>query len=105
PCLYPFPEGLTEQEALLTEPLANVVTYFRISMSETPDSLTVLGAGPIGILTLALAKLRGIARVCVVDTNEARLEVARRLRADAVVLRGRADPAQAVGQWRGRGPV
>jgi len=98
-CLYPFPEGLSVQEAVLTEPLANVVHYFRIAMSELPDSLTVLGAGPIGILTLALAKLRGIARVCVVDTNEARLEVARRLRADAVVLSGREDPVEAVRRW------
>ena len=36
-CLYPFPEGLSEQEAVLTEPLANVVHYFRISMTEVPD--------------------------------------------------------------------
>ncbi len=99
PCLYPFPEGLSEQEAVLTEPLANVAHYFRISMTEVPDSLTVLGAGPIGILTLALAKLRGIARVCVVDTNEARLEVARRLRADAVVVSGREDPVEVVHRW------
>jgi threonine dehydrogenase-like Zn-dependent dehydrogenase len=98
-CLYPFPEGLSVQEAVLTEPLANVVHYFRIAMTEVPDSLTVLGAGPIGILTLALAKLRGIARVSVVDTNEARLEVARRLRADAVVVSGREDPVEAVRRW------
>jgi threonine dehydrogenase-like Zn-dependent dehydrogenase len=98
-CLYPFPEGLSEQEAVLTEPLANVVHYFRISMPEVPDSMTILGAGPIGILTLALAKLRGIARVSVVDTNEARLEVARRLRADAVIVSGREDPVEAVRRW------
>ena len=95
-CLYPFPEGLSEQEAVLTEPLANVVHYFRISMTEVPDSLAVLGAGPIGILTLVLAKLRGIARVVVVDTNEARLDVARRLGADGVVVSGREDPVEAV---------
>jgi threonine dehydrogenase-like Zn-dependent dehydrogenase len=97
--LYPFPEGLSEQEAVLTEPLANVVHYFRISMTEVPDSLTILGAGPIGILTLALAKLRGIARVSVVDTNEGRLEVARRLGADAVVVSGQEDPVEAVRRW------
>jgi len=95
-CLYAFPEGLTEQEAVLTEPLANVVHYFRISMTEVPDSMAVLGAGPIGILTLVLAKRRGIGRVVVVDTNEERLDVARRLGADAVVVSGREDPVEAV---------
>jgi 2-desacetyl-2-hydroxyethyl bacteriochlorophyllide A dehydrogenase len=98
-CLYPLAEGLSEQEAVLTEPLANVVHYFRISMAEIPDSLTILGAGPIGILTLALAKRRGIARVCVVDTNEARLGVASRLRADYVVASAREDPVEAVRRW------
>src|SRR4051812_2617267 len=98
-CLYPFPEGLSEQEAVLTEPLANVVHYFRTAMSELPESLTILGAGPIGILTLALAKRRGIARVSVVDTNQGRLEVARRLGADAVVVSGGEDPVEAVRKW------
>jgi len=95
-CLYAFPEGLTEQEAVLTEPLANVVHYFRLSMTEVPDSMAVLGAGPIGILTLVLAKRRGIGRLVVVDTNEERLDVARRLGADAVVVSGREDPVEAV---------
>jgi len=95
-CLYAFPEGLSEQEAVLTEPLANVVHYFRISMTEVPDSMAVLGAGPIGILTLVLAKRRGIGRLVVVDTNEERLDVARRLGADAVVVSGREDPVEAV---------
>jgi 2-desacetyl-2-hydroxyethyl bacteriochlorophyllide A dehydrogenase len=94
--LYPFPQGLTEQEAVLTEPLANVVHYFRTAIAEAPESMVIVGAGPIGILTLALAKLRGIARVVVVDTNEARLDVARRLGADAVVVSGRVEPVEAV---------
>jgi L-iditol 2-dehydrogenase len=98
-CLYPFPDGLTEQEAVLTEPLANVVHYFRTSMTEVPEAMTILGAGPIGILTLAVAKLRGIARVAVVDTNESRLDVARRLGADHVVVAGKEDPVEAVRGW------
>jgi len=97
--LYPLPDGLSAQEAVLTEPLANVVHYFRIAMSEVPESVTILGAGPIGILTLALAKLRGIPRVCVVDTNEARLAVASQLRADSVVVSGKEDPVEAVRRW------
>ena len=80
-CLYPISDTISEAEAIMTEPLANVVHFFRTAMSEVPDSLTIMGAGAIGILALSMAKLRGIARVCVVDKNEGRLEVARQLKA------------------------
>jgi 2-desacetyl-2-hydroxyethyl bacteriochlorophyllide A dehydrogenase len=98
-CLYPVSEGLSEQEAVLTEPLANVVHFFRTSMTEIPDSLTIVGAGPIGILALGMARLRGIARVCVVDKNEERLAVAKRLRADHLIASEREDPVEAVRRW------
>jgi threonine dehydrogenase-like Zn-dependent dehydrogenase len=97
--LYPAPAGVTDQEAVLTEPLANVVHFFRISMTEIPDSLTILGAGPIGILALSMAKLRGIARVVVVDKNEERLAVAKKLRADHVISAAKEDAVEAVRRW------
>jgi len=97
--LYPAPAGVTDQEAVLTEPLANVVHFFRTSMTEIPDSLTILGAGPIGILALSVAKLRGIARVVIVDKNEERLAVAKKLRADHVVSAAKEDAVDAVRRW------
>lgn len=98
-CLYPVSEGISEPEAILTEPLANVVHFFRISMGEIPDSLAILGAGPIGMLALSMAKLRGIARVCVLDKNEKRLEVARQLGADHVISSLRDDPVGEAREW------
>ncbi|HLF92920.1 MAG TPA: alcohol dehydrogenase catalytic domain-containing protein [Planctomycetota bacterium] len=97
--LYPAPAGVSDEEAVLTEPLANVVHFFRISMTEVPDSLTILGAGPIGILALLMAKLRGIARVAIVDKNEERLAVAKKLRADHVIAAGKEDAVEAVRRW------
>jgi threonine dehydrogenase-like Zn-dependent dehydrogenase len=98
-CLYPVSASLSEAEAIMTEPLANVVHFFRISMSEVPDSLTILGAGPIGMLALSMAKLRGIARVCMIDKNEKRLEVARQLKADHVISSAKEDPVKAARDW------
>jgi threonine dehydrogenase-like Zn-dependent dehydrogenase len=98
-CLYPVSETLSEAEAIMTEPLANVVHFFRISMAEVPDSLTILGAGAIGMLALSMAKLRGIARICVIDKNEKRLEVARQLGADQVISGLRDDPVPAARAW------
>jgi 2-desacetyl-2-hydroxyethyl bacteriochlorophyllide A dehydrogenase len=98
-CLYPLSADVSEEDAVLTEPLANVVHFFRTAMTEIPESLTILGAGPIGILALALARIRGIPRVCVVDKNEARLVVAKALGADHVVASGNQDAAEAVRRW------
>lgn len=102
-CLYPVSEALPEAEAIMTEPLANVVHFFRTSMSEVPDSLTIIGAGAIGLLALSMAKLRGIAKVCVVDKNEGRLEVARQLKADQVFSSLKNDPTKALRDWSGGG--
>jgi threonine dehydrogenase-like Zn-dependent dehydrogenase len=102
-CLYPVSESLSEAEAIMTEPLANVVHFFRTTMSEVPDSLTIMGAGAIGILALSMAKLRGISKVCVVDKNEGRLEVARQLKADHVVSSAQGDPVKSVRDWSGGG--
>jgi threonine dehydrogenase-like Zn-dependent dehydrogenase len=97
--LYPAPAGLSDEQAVLTEPLANVVHFFRISMTEIPDSMTILGAGPIGILALAMAKLRGIARVCIMDKNDERLAVAKKLGADHTIPAAAGDPVEAVRKW------
>ena len=94
--LYAVSDGLSETEAVFAEPLANVVHFFRISMQEIPDTLAIFGAGPIGALALALAKMRGITRVCVVDRNEKRLEVARQLKADHVINSDKENAEEAV---------
>lgn len=101
--IYSVSDALSETEAVFTEPLANVVHMFRNSMPEIPDSLAIFGAGPIGSLALAYAKLRGISRVCMVDRNEKRLEVARQLKADHVINSDKEDAAAAVKKWAGEG--
>ena len=90
------PARLSDTEAVFAEPLANVVHFFRIAMTEIPESLAIFGAGPIGSLALALAKLRGIPKVCVIDRIDARLEVARQLGADCVINSAKEDAVAAV---------
>lgn len=83
--LFAVSDNLSDNEAVFVEPLANVVHFFRISMNEIPESLVIFGAGPIGSLALALAKLRGIPKVCMVDRIDERLDVAKQLKADLVI--------------------
>ncbi len=83
--LYEIPEGLSYEAAALTEPLACAVH----GVAETPiamgDTIAVNGAGPLGLMFVRLASLRG-ARVIVSDLSPTRLDVARTLGAAETVL-------------------
>jgi threonine dehydrogenase-like Zn-dependent dehydrogenase len=97
-------EGLSEEAAVLAEPMAVVVHAFRVGLAgTTPRAMAIIGAGAIGGLSLVLAKLRGVPKVCVVDVNAARLEVARRLGADLTLDAAREDVAAAVREWSSGG--
>ena len=99
--LHALPESLPEAEAIFVEPVAVLVHAFRIAFDTVADSMAIVGAGTIGALALALAKVHGVGRVCVVDTNEERLAVARQLGADLVINNAREDAARAVRSWSG----
>jgi L-iditol 2-dehydrogenase len=77
-------EGVGFQEAAMVEPLACVVRGVEESWIGRGQSVTVIGAGPIGLMFLALARLRG-AHVTVVGRNRGRLDKALELGAEAVV--------------------
>jgi 2-desacetyl-2-hydroxyethyl bacteriochlorophyllide A dehydrogenase len=97
--LIPLSEGIGPEEAVLAEPLAVVVHAFRVGLDGTPRALAIVGGGAIGSLSLILARLRGVPKVCVIDVNDARLEAARRFGADLVVNASRDDPRSRVADW------
>lgn len=83
--IYEIPDSLTAGQAILAEPLANIVHLFRIVLPPPFFRLAIIGAGTMG----ALAALSGInigARdVMVADVNEQRLATMQKLGAKAVV--------------------
>jgi len=101
--LQALSEGLTEEEAVLAEPMAVVIHAFRLGLAGAPRAMAIVGGGAIGSLALILAKLRGVSRVCVVDVNDARLEAARLLGADLTLNAAREDAAAAVREWSSGG--
>jgi len=71
----PVPEGMSDDVAVLTEPLANAEHVAARAL--TPgDTVFVIGSGPIGALMVRAASLHGATRVFVTDTNEERLAFA-----------------------------
>ena len=71
-----LPDDVTTREAALLEPLACVINGQEKISLKHGESVAILGAGPIGLLHLKLAKSRGASKVIVLDPNEKRLEIA-----------------------------
>jgi L-iditol 2-dehydrogenase len=93
--LYLIPEGVSYLQASFCEPLACCINGSLDSEIHLGDTVVVVGAGPIGLTHLQLAKHAG-ARVLVSDLIAGRLEKARELGADATILAAEGDPVAQV---------
>ena len=71
-----IPEGLTDEEATFTEPLATVVKAFRRGRFAAGQSMLCVGLGPAGQLALRLARARGASRSVGADRVASRLALA-----------------------------
>jgi len=80
-----IPENMSFIQSALLEP-ASIGTHAanRAPISAN-DTILVIGAGTIGLFILQAARIRGAARVIVVDINEFRLAVAKKLGAAQVI--------------------
>ena len=83
--LIAIPESVSSAEAAMCEPCAVAVHAVRISKMRLGDTVAVLGAGPIGLLCVQVAKAAGASRVLVSEPAPARADAARSLGANAVV--------------------
>jgi L-iditol 2-dehydrogenase len=91
-----IPDSVDPAHAAVTEPLACVLNGQELAGVGERDTVVVVGAGPIGCLHVRLARARGASQVILVDVNPSRLELAARLKADALVDASRSDPIAAV---------
>ena len=82
--LLEIPSHVSYKQAALVEPLACVVHGIEESGIKLGDTVVVNGAGPIGLMYVQLAKLKG-ARVIATDINGERLKIAQKLGADEIV--------------------
>ncbi len=80
-----LPPGVTAREAALAEPLAVALHGITRSGAAPGDSVMVMGAGPIGALSVAALVARGIGPVTVVEPGERRRELAAKLGAEKVL--------------------
>ena len=83
--LYHIPENVSFEEAALLEPLSCVVRGCRLANIEIGDAVAIIGAGPIGLMHLMLAKLSGARKLIMIDISEDRLKFAKEFGADITI--------------------
>jgi (R,R)-butanediol dehydrogenase/meso-butanediol dehydrogenase/diacetyl reductase len=81
----PIPDTVTDETVALTEPCAIAVHGVRLSRLKVGDKVAIIGAGPIGLLTLQTVKAAGAGEVYVSEPSPARREAAKLLGADHVL--------------------
>jgi L-iditol 2-dehydrogenase len=92
---YPLPDAIDDTLGALIEPLGVAIHAIDLARIRVGDTVAIVGAGPIGLLVLQLARLAGASVAFVADPLGPRLALAERWGARAVPC-DRGDPAEAV---------
>ena len=81
---FPLPEGIDDDIAAILDPLGNA-THTTLSFDLVGEDVLITGAGPIGIMSVAIARHVGARFVVITDVNDYRLDLARKMGADRAV--------------------
>ncbi|HKD13501.1 MAG TPA: zinc-binding dehydrogenase [Candidatus Angelobacter sp.] len=79
-----LPDDVTFESAAMTEPLACALRGLQETGADIGDTITIIGAGPLGLMLMQVAKLMGCDVVAVVKRDE-QVSDAKRFGADDVV--------------------
>lgn len=83
--LHPVPDTLDDHTAALIEPLSTPVHAVRLAGDVAGRAIAVLGAGTIGLFTLAVLRAHGAGKVVTTDPLPAKRERAAALGADVAI--------------------
>ncbi|WP_204121192.1 MULTISPECIES: 2,3-butanediol dehydrogenase [Levilactobacillus] len=76
---HKMPAGMSYELGAVTEPTTVAYEAIKKSGLREGQTVAVMGAGPIGLLTAALAKIAGATRVFISDVSKERLQKAKEL--------------------------
>src|SRR5690348_15166992 len=83
--LHSVPDALDDNTAALIEPLSTPVHAVRLAGDVAGRSVTVLGAGTIGLFTLAVLRAHGAGKIVSTDPNPGKRDRAAALGADVTI--------------------
>ncbi|OAY69677.1 sorbitol dehydrogenase [Ananas comosus] len=82
---FKLPDNVSLEEGAMCEPLSVGIHACRRAEIGPEKNVLIMGAGPIGLVTMLAARAFGAPRIIIVDVDEYRLSVAKSLGADDVV--------------------
>jgi len=75
---YPIPENISDATAAILDPFGNA-THCALSFALVGEDVLITGAGPVGIMAVAVAKHVGARHIVITDTNDFRLDLAKKM--------------------------
>ena len=97
---YKLPDHVSFEEAALIDTFSVCLHAHHLGEVSVNQKIVVIGAGPIGLGQLQLARISG-ADVLIADLVDSALDMAKELGADVVVNSGREDLVARVMEWTG----
>lgn len=82
---YKLSDDLSLEEGALIEPLSGALHAVRQADVKPGKSIVIFGAGPMGLLSSAVARAYGASKIVAVDINEERLAFAKKYAATHIV--------------------
>jgi threonine 3-dehydrogenase len=93
--VFPIPETISDDLAAIFDPFGNAV-HTTLSFNLVGEDVLITGAGPIGIMAVAIAKKAGARHIVITDVNEYRLSLARKMGATLAVNVGKTTVKEAL---------
>lgn len=82
--VLPLPDDITGDQASILDPFGNA-THCALAFDLVGEDVLITGAGPIGIMAVAICRFIGARHVVITDVNDHRLELARKMGATRAV--------------------
>ena len=76
--VFKLPDAISNEMASILDPFGNA-THTALSFDLVGEDVLITGAGPIGIMAVAIAKFAGARHVVITDVNDYRLDLARKM--------------------------
>jgi threonine 3-dehydrogenase len=76
--VFKLPDVITDDMASILDPLGNA-THTALSFDLVGEDVLITGAGPIGIMAVAIARYAGARHIVITDINDYRLQLARKM--------------------------